>query len=38
VLNVLRVNPFLQEIAYGLLIVLSIAISSIRIRLANKLN
>lgn len=38
VLNVLRVSPFLQQIAYGLLIILSIGIGSIRLRLANKLN
>jgi ribose transport system permease protein len=31
-LNMLRVNPYFQEVAYGLLIVLSVAISSIRYR------
>jgi len=32
-LNLLRVNPYLQQIAYGLLILASIAISSIRTRM-----
>jgi ribose transport system permease protein len=31
-LNMLRVNPYFQEVAYGLLIVLAVAISSIRYR------
>ena len=33
-LNILRVDPFLQDIAYGALIILSIAIGSIRERLS----
>ncbi len=33
VLNILRVNPYLQEIAFGSLIILSIAISAIRTRM-----
>jgi ribose transport system permease protein len=32
-LNLLRVNPYLQQIAYGLLILASIALSSIRTRM-----
>jgi ribose transport system permease protein len=31
-LNMLRVNPYLQEVFYGLLIILAVAISSIRYR------
>jgi ABC-type glucose/galactose transport system permease subunit len=34
----MRVNPYLQEIAYGALIVLAVAISSIRYyRIASKM-
>lgn len=31
-LNMMRVNPYLQEVAYGLLIIFAVAISSIRYR------
>jgi ribose transport system permease protein len=34
VLNLLRVNPYLQQISFGVLIILSIAISSLRLRIA----
>jgi ribose transport system permease protein len=34
-LNLLRVSPYLQNIAFGLLILLSIAISSLRLRMRN---
>jgi len=33
-LNMMRVNPYFQEVAYGLLIVLAVAISSLRYRLS----
>jgi ribose transport system permease protein len=31
-LNMMRVNPYFQEVAYGLLIIFAVAISSIRYR------
>ena len=31
-LNMLRVNPYLQEMIYGMLIILAVAIGSIRYR------
>jgi len=33
-LNMMRVNPYFQEVAYGALIILAVAISSIRYRIA----
>jgi ribose transport system permease protein len=34
-LNMLRVNPYFQEVAFGSLIILSLAVSSLRLRLGN---
>ncbi len=34
-LNMMRVNPYLQEVAYGALIILAVAISSLRYRFAS---
>lgn len=35
-LNMMRVNPYFQEVAYGALIILAVAISSIRYRFTSK--